>query len=319
MFRCLGIVLLVSLPAFAEEPPKPTQPGPVQGGGFLLPNGWTLTPAGQHAVTTDLPLNIIPLKDNKHAIVACSGFNAHDLLLVDITGEPKIVSKITARQSWFGLAMNSDESKLWWSGGGGSPLMHTIDLKDGKLTKTSEGDVDLTKLTPAEVEKLAEQMGNSTTFKSGLFLDPKSNHLYSLDIHHQKDPKDKESPKEGRLHITNLKDNSTRVAVIGGRPYDVIPAADGKLIYVSDWAGRRVLVVDAESMKVVQKIPVGEHPNQMALDRKRNKLYVANATSNSISKIDCNRGIVVETIYTALFPESPGGEHAGCARPQPGW
>ena len=151
--RCLAFaLLLIAVPAFADEP-KPVFPGPTKDGGFLLPNGWTLTPAGQHAVTTDLPLNIIPLKDNQHALVASSGFNSHDLMLVNIVGEPKIVAKMTNRQSWYGLAVNSEESKIWWSGGG-QPDLHTFDLKDSAFARTSKADVELTKLTPTEYDKI---------------------------------------------------------------------------------------------------------------------------------------------------------------------
>ena len=35
--------------------------------GFVLPNGWTISPAGEQVVLTDLPLNIIPLADNHHS------------------------------------------------------------------------------------------------------------------------------------------------------------------------------------------------------------------------------------------------------------
>ena len=299
------LLLLAAAPAFAEDV-KPVFPGPTTDGGFLLPNGWTLTPVGQHAVTTDLPLNIIPLKDNKHALVASSGFNSHDLMLVNIVGEPKIIAKMTNRQSWYGLAMNADESKIWWSGGGQGSL-HTFDLKDSKLVRSSPADAELPKLTPAEIEKLAEALGNAATFKSGLHFDAKTDILYSLDIHHQKDAKDKESSKEGRIHAANTKDNTTRVAVIGGRPYDVVVGPGGHQIFVSDWAGQRVLVLDPVTLKVEKKIGVGEHPNQMALDAKRGKLYVACASSNSVCVIDTNRGHLVETIYTSLFPKAPSG------------
>ena len=81
--------------------------------GFLLPNGWHLTPAGRQVETNDLLLNIIPLKDNRRAIVATSGFNEHNLGIVDLqSGE--FLSKEAVHQSWFGLALSSDESRLWW-------------------------------------------------------------------------------------------------------------------------------------------------------------------------------------------------------------
>jgi hypothetical protein len=52
--------------------------------GFLLPNGWMITPAGEHVPLNDLSLNIAPLSDGKRALVATSGFNAHELTLVNL-------------------------------------------------------------------------------------------------------------------------------------------------------------------------------------------------------------------------------------------
>ena len=54
------LVWLIALPAMAAD--KPIFPGPNKDG-FLLPNGWTLSPAGNHVITSDLPLNIIPLNE----------------------------------------------------------------------------------------------------------------------------------------------------------------------------------------------------------------------------------------------------------------
>ena len=59
----LGLALL-AVSAAAED--KPTRPGPTESG-FLLPNGWTITPAGKQVPLSDLPLNIVPLADGKHA------------------------------------------------------------------------------------------------------------------------------------------------------------------------------------------------------------------------------------------------------------
>ena len=60
------------LHVFADEKAKGERPryaGPTENG-FLLPNGWTLTPAGKHVTIADLPLNIMALADNRHALVA---------------------------------------------------------------------------------------------------------------------------------------------------------------------------------------------------------------------------------------------------------
>src|SRR5258707_754881 len=85
------------LSAVAEDKKPPTA-GPTEQG-FLLPNGWTLTPAGKHVTLTDLPLNIIPLADGKRALVATSGFNKHELSLINLDTQ-KIIDSQTVRESW---------------------------------------------------------------------------------------------------------------------------------------------------------------------------------------------------------------------------
>jgi len=288
------IAVLLALPVVAQD--KPRLPGPTATG-FLLPNGWHLTPAGKHLVTADLPLNIIPLKDGKRVLVATSGFNRHELLLVDVSGaEPKMLSELTARQSWYGLAVTKDAGKVWWSAGG-QGMLHTFDIKKDELVRTSPADTDLTKMSAEELAKLlAAEPEGAKTFKSGLTFDDKAGVLYSLDIN------------GGTVSAIQMKEGGeSKTGKLGGRPYDIIQGPKGKLLYVSDWAGRQVLAVDPTELRVVAKIPVGEHPNQMVLHPKNGKLFVACASSNSVSVIDTLRGIVVETIYTSLFPKAPEG------------
>ena len=100
--RFTGIISILFLACFSAAD-EPRFAGPTKDGAFLLPNGWTLTPAGRHTVLTDLPLNIIPLADKKHALVGTGGFNRHELSLIDLeTG--KVAATADVRQSWFGLA-----------------------------------------------------------------------------------------------------------------------------------------------------------------------------------------------------------------------
>jgi YVTN family beta-propeller protein len=292
-----SILLTALVAGIAVGQDKPKVAGPTDAG-FLLPNGWHLTPAGKHVVTTDLPLNLIPLKDGKHVLVATSGYNKHELSLIDVSGsEPKVVSSDTVRQSWYGLALDKAEGKIWWSGGGAMRL-HTFDLNDGKLTRTSPLDPEPKKDTPAkknakkDPEPAPQKDPPARPFPSGLCLDEARGVLYSLSIN------------TGELSILTLKDGSIKTMAIGGRPYDVVVGPHQ--VFVSDWAGRQVLVIDPAELRVVRKIPVGEHPNQMAL-HKDGRLFVACASSNAVSVIDTKRGHVVETISTALFPKAPEG------------
>ncbi len=288
--HALSLVLLVGVVFLALAQDKPRFAGTTEQG-FLLPNGWTLTPAGKQVTLTDLPLNIIPLSDGKHALAASSGYNRHELSLVDISSQ-KIVSQETVRQSWFGLALTPQEDKIWWSGGGYGQL-HTFNLKDGKLERTSKAEPAPPKdgKNPNSVKA-----GQVLPFRSGVLVDVPSQTLYSLDIN------------AGTISAIGLADGIARLeAKLGGRPYDIVLARNRTRLYVSDWSGRTVLALNPDDFRIVARIAVGEHPNQLALHPKDDRLFVACASTNTVSVIDTRRGIVTETIRTSLFPKAPEG------------
>src|SRR5262249_24883297 len=200
-----------------------------------------------------------------------------------------VVDKQAVRQSWYGLALNPKQDHVWWAGGGAATL-HTFDLKDGKLTRTSPAEPDPKTLSKEELDRQKKEV----SFKSGVLLDGET--LYSLDIN------------AGTLSTVNPADGKpTKTVPCGRRPYDVVRGRDGVLLYVSDWAGKVVLAVDPKELRVVARITVGEHPNQMAVHPKDDRLFVACASSNCVSVIDTQRGIVTETIMTSLFPKAPKG------------
>jgi YVTN family beta-propeller protein len=279
-----GLFLFALTAVFAED--KPSRPGPTETG-FLLPNGWTITPAGRQVTLTDLPLNIQPLADGKHVLVASSGYNKHELALVELASG-RLVDKQTVQQSWFGLALTPDEKRLWWSGGGAG-MLHNYELSDHKLKRIGADE------PPRAKRDKKSDTPRKSTFKSGLLLDAEAHTLYALDIN------------AGTITAHNLDTGEARTEKCGGRPYDVVRGRNGAQLYVSDWAGRAVLVVDPRSLRVVARIGVGEHPNQMIVHPKHDRLFVACASSNCVSVLDTRRGVVTETIVTSLFPRAPEG------------
>src|SRR5581483_6219073 len=52
----LAAILVFTFQMVGDEAPR--RPGPTATG-FLLPNGWTISPAGKQVTLTDLPLNIV--------------------------------------------------------------------------------------------------------------------------------------------------------------------------------------------------------------------------------------------------------------------
>ena len=253
--------------------------------GFLLPNGWTLSPAGQHVVLADLPLNIVPLADSRHALAATSGYNAHELSLIDLQGR-KVIDHQRVDQSWFGLAVAPAADRVWWSAGGGN-MIHAFRLMDRHLSRAS---------SPEPASRPASKR-RASHFRAGLALDRQRDVLYSLDV---------EAGTISALELDSLKE--LKSAPAGSRPYDVVLARNGTRLYVSDWAGRVVrAIIDPADLHSIARIAVGEHPNQIAVHPTDDRIFVACASSNCVSVIDTRRGIVTETIHTALFPRAPEG------------
>src|SRR5205807_3859391 len=127
---------------------------------------------------------------------------------------------------------------------GGGSVVHRFDLAGGRLSRTGPPEPDYSKLTKVEKAKLKN-------FRSGLCLDVNAGILYTLDI------------DQGTLTAVSLSDGrELRTLTVGGRPYDVLLARNG-LLYVSDWAGKQVIVAQPAENRVIARITVGEHPNQI--------------------------------------------------------
>jgi YVTN family beta-propeller protein len=284
-------LLLVSMLWGDSRPDNPKQtPRKQDDGPYLLPNGWSLSPAGKHVPLKDLlPLNVVPVPGGQYVLVATSGYHQHELLLIDLR-DRTVADRQTMHDSWFGLALAPQADRVWWSGGG-SGRLNTFDLKYGKL-RPGRSVPDTSRWSAKE----QEEYRNKEYFKSGLALDAKNKTLYSLDIN------------AGTISAIRIPEGrEVKTAPCGRRPYDVALARNGSRLYVSDWASRTVLAVRPDDLRVMAKIGVGDHPNQIAVHPKDDRLLVACASSNCVSVIDSARGVVTETIVTSLFPRAPEG------------
>ncbi len=74
------------------------------------------------------------------------------------------------------------------------------------------------------------------------------------------------------------------------------------LVYVLNYAGNSVTVVDGPAGKVLATIPVGDRPEAIAVDPARDRIYVANTYSNSVSVIDGHTRTVVANLPAERNP-----------------
>ncbi|MBL7192717.1 MAG: hypothetical protein ISS73_02015 [Pirellulales bacterium] len=181
--------------------------------------------------------------------------------------------------------------------------MHHFRLNGSEATRIGEPSPQPLQLSLPEIEKLKARY-DSETFRGGLCLDLQRQRLYSLETNAGRLLIE---PVDDAVEVVASTEENRRILEIGGRPYDIKLGEGGRLAYVSDWAGARIVVVDAGQLQVVDQIPVGEHPNQIVLTPDGRRLFVACGSTNEVWCIDTLRGTVTEVISTALFPNAPEG------------
>ncbi len=96
--------------------------------------------------------------------------------------------------------------------------------------------------------------------------------------------------------------------LVGSRPTGLIVhpyERDGSSpdeVYVADYGGRRISVVDIITNTITNIIKVGEMPYSLALSPDGKWLYVTNYGGDSVSVIDVETGIVDNTIRVGYYP-----------------
>ncbi len=89
-------------------------------------------------------------------------------------------------------------------------------------------------------------------------------------------------------------------------PLNVVVSADGRRLYATASQGNSLLVVDLETRRLAQEIPVGTKPHSIALAPDGRRAYVSNGGADSIAIVDLDAGRVAATVAV-------GDEPAGLA------
>jgi len=245
-----------------------------------LPNGWKLTPVGQQLSLGDLPLNMVLSSSKKYLAVTNNGQSNQCVQLFDAVNLKLLDTAIMAK-SWLGLAFSSDEKYLYASGGNDNIIVR-FSLVNDKLTNADT--IRVGKPWPVKISI------------AGIALDDKRNMLYAV------------TKENNSLYVINTNSKAiTAQFPIGGEGYTCLLSPDRKILYISCWGCSRVLLFDTDKQKMAGSIAVGSHPNELCINRKGTILFVANANDNTVSVIDTRRLSVIETLNSALFPDSPTG------------
>ena len=102
----------------------------------LLPNGWTLTPAGRSLEVGDLPLNMAVSSTKKLMAVTNNGQGIQTVQLIDTKTE-KVLDNIVIPKSFYGIKFSKDEKQLYVSGGNDNWIMEYAIINNKLIVKDS--------------------------------------------------------------------------------------------------------------------------------------------------------------------------------------
>ena len=266
----LGLFLL------ANSAAAQTIPNNSDHSNVLLPNGWSLSPAGRSLPLGDLPLNIQISASQKLMAVTNNGQCRQSIQLIDPQME-KILHDQTIGKSWYGLKFSADEKKLYASGANDNIVL-VYPIENRKLGKADT--IVLGKAWPAE------KIG-----PTGIEVDDLRNRLYTV------------TKENNSLYVFDLKTKELLSRIgLGSEAYDCILSPDKTRLYISLWGTDKVAVYDTRTGRVITEILTESHPNELIQNKSGKYLFVANANDNSVSVIDTKAGKVIEVISTALYP-----------------
>ncbi len=252
------------------------QPGKQTGTAItLLPNGWSLSPAGSSLPLGDLPLNMAVSPNRRYIAVTNNGQGKQSLQLLD-SKKGKLLHTLEIPISWLGLAFASDNRTLYVSGGNSNAILR-YRINQEKLVL--QDTLTIGKPWPVRISP------------AGLCVDDKKNLLYVV--------------SKGNNSVYVLDTRSKAVLYrdsIGKELYTCILTPDRKNLLITHWGGNELVIWNTEQRRVSSRIPVGDNPNDLIINKKGTLAYIACADDNTVNIVDLRRGKVIQTLAATLYP-----------------
>lgn len=311
-------VCLIGLTACALlHAAEPSWPGAKPDGTTLLPNLWSLKPAGRQIPLGDFPVNLALHPSGRFAAVLHAGHGKHKISIVDVQGET-VVADEPVPEAWYGLAFSRDGRTLIASGSS-EEVLHVYAFAEGRLS-----DHKTIALRPVKERGIpagiAISRDGATAFaanvwghrvsrvdlKAGTARDIAVNHGASAPARVDSLPKPSADPD---IQAAEKRQQQLLEAARAGDPFPYACVLDEKRgrLYVSLWAQSCVVAIDLKTEAETARWTTQEHPNEMLLSRDGRRLFVANANRNTVSIFDCESGRPLETLYAGMRPDLPPG------------
>ena len=276
--RCLFVILLVAVASQAAELVR-------------LPTGVSLDPVAESHGVGNFPLAMAVAPGGERVALLLSGWRQQGVQIVD-RKSGAVVQTLPQIAAFLGLAFSSDGKTLYASGGNDDSIF--IYRWNGRGA-TADGKIDLVE-RPKPVPNAKPKDPEGTQYPAGMAISSDGRFLYVAE---------------------NLADDLAVVDLATGKviqrvqtdryPYTVVTDARGD-VYVSAWGDNTVNRFRAGAngiLRRIARIVAGRHPSAMAI--RGTRLYVASASTDSISIVDTSTAKVVRTLTDA----PPAGPREG--------
>src|SRR3989454_4205162 len=278
----LGACAVVGSTLFGRVGPQPDGTG-------VTPNHWLLTPAGHQVEIGDRPLGIATTPDGRYLLISNNGQGEQSLVLFD-TATQKVVQTVPYRSPealFLGIAVTPDGRRVYASAGGNNKI-RIYDF-DGRAI--------------AEHPPISLGDAKARIYPAGLAVSPDGTTLYAaLNLENAVAFVDTAT---GRVRARVSLAPPASADDIGTLPYAL--ALIGPKLYVSEWNGGGVTVIDIGQGTLLRRVPTGGHASGLAPSPDGARLYVANATSDTVSVIDTSADTVTATVDLSPYPGAPMG------------
>jgi DNA-binding beta-propeller fold protein YncE len=257
-------------------------PGLQSNGVTLLPNQWSLRPAGKQLELGDFPVNLALHPSGRWLAALHAGYGVHEVAVVDLKRQ-RIANRVSLDQAFCGLCFSPDGRSLFASGGE-DEVVHTFAFDEKGL------------LSQHREFRLAEK--KEKFLPSGLAVNSEGSMIVVAGL----------LGDEIRLIPLEAPTNQTKIPLEKGSfPYNCALSLDGKRVFASQWGKASIAVIDVAQKQLVATWATERNPTEMVLTPDGKTLFVACANSTQVSVLDTGSGKCIETLACALYPPAPSG------------
>lgn len=204
----------------------------------ILPTGQRITPAGTQVVVNSMPIAAAASRDGRHLLVLQSGYETPSISVLD-TQAKSLLNRVELADAWLGLALSDAGDRLYVSGGARQSVWE-LSFRSGDLRLEREFPIP------------GECAGNCSSLIGDVLIDRDDRILYVMDV------------LRDRVVVVNsqsglvLGEFKTGIA-----PYRARQTPDGKHLLISHWGEASVGLYRLADRRLVERIPVGEHPTDL--------------------------------------------------------